>query len=102
MGERGLRTTLVRTKTVGKAKRLEQLPVFASIEGYFADPRWLEVGWELWQSEAVERDYFLMAPKPDRGGAIPKEVSYHIAAAMSRALLLELRLDLELRIDLPY
>ena len=91
---RGLSTVLVRTKTSGADKAVEALPFSIATGAYLRRPDWLQVGFDLWQRHAAgERDYFLTMPTGDLSGVVYKEAKYQEAAAMSRALLTQLRFD---------
>ena len=44
----GLHATLVRTKTSGSGKKIEELPVFISSDVFLVEPDWLVSGYDLW------------------------------------------------------
>ncbi len=91
----GLVFDLTRTKTTGCGKKVERRPSGVSCQAYLVVADWLEKGWTLWQDLApYERDYFLVAPRPDLQQTIARELKYGEAAGWSRALLRLLLLDL--------
>ena len=87
MDMKGLRGTLVRTKTTGAGKRREELLLFVSLDAYLLHREWLKTGFALWESCTSERDYLLGLPTPDLQGMREIEAKYADGAAMSRALL---------------
>ncbi len=91
----GLEFDLTRTKTTGCGKKVKRRPSGVSRKAYFVVADWLEQGWALWQDFAPsERDYFLVAPRPDLQQTVARELKYGVAAGWSRALLRFLLLDL--------
>ncbi len=91
----GLEFDLLRTKTTGCGKRVERRPSGVSRQAYLVIANWLECGWALWQELApYERDYFLVAPRPDLQQTVARELKYGEAAGWSRALLRLVLLDL--------
>ena len=83
---RGLEGTLVRTKTSGSGKSRETLPVFVSACCFFAAPRWLLTGWELWKCVDPSRDFFLVLPGHTLNDIRISEATYADSVAMTRAL----------------
>ncbi len=86
---------LTRTKTTGCGKKIERRPSGVSRQAFLVVENWLEKGWALWQDLApFDRDYFLVAPRPDLQQTVARELKYGEAAGWSRALLRLLLLDL--------
>ncbi len=82
---------LTRTKTTGADKGLQERFVSVSVKAYLTEPRWLEMGLELWAEHAgLERDYFLLA-RGIEGGVIHREVSYEEYVGTMRRVLAGLR-----------
>ncbi len=72
----GLNVVMMRTKTTGHDKAVQSKPGFVSWSAWIAEPNWLQVGWDLWCSQAPwERDYLLVVPTAD-GGCRPRELKY--------------------------
>ena len=88
--DKGLAGTLTRTKTTGRGKRVENLPLFVSCDAFLHDPAWLPTGFQIWQSFGADRDFFLPRPEPGGESVTRMELSYHLASGMSRALNREL------------
>ena len=86
----GLSGVLSRTKTTGKGKRVESLPLHVAEEAYLVRPEWLRTGFDLWEGFRTDRDFFLPSPSRDGEGFVDRELPYHLATAMSRALNWEL------------
>ena len=84
---KGLRGTLVRTKTTGAGKRRGELLLFVSVDAHLLHCEWLKVGFALWESCTSERDYLYGLPPLDLQGVREIEAKYADGAAMSRALL---------------
>jgi hypothetical protein len=87
LGTEGLVGKLARTKTSGRGKAKETLPLWVASAAAFSGEPWLSVGHELWANRAHPRDYFLMLPSPDLSDVVAAEARYTDACAMSRAVL---------------
>ncbi len=88
MDDTALRFTLDKTKTTGKDKRVQKRFVAVHKEAYLMEPRWLQVGVELWQQLAPqERTYLLETPSPSLDSCSHRQLRYHEAAAWSRRVL---------------
>ena len=56
----GRMTTILRTKTSGPSKRVQELPVCVSEHAFVSNPFWLKTGFDLFKKHApFERDYLL-------------------------------------------
>eukprot|EP00971_Amphidinium_carterae_P150374 2981513-Amphidinium_carterae.1 len=84
MDEHGLQFVLVRSKSTGPGKRLQQVPCFVSVHAWLHEPLWLQTGVVLWQQHAQERDYLLLTPSPDLSHVCPKELTYNEAVRLTR------------------
>jgi len=78
---------LSRTKTSGKDKKVEGLPLHVSSGAYLVHPTWLAIGFSLWAEAPQKRDFFLALPTSDRQGVRLIEATYADSMAMSRVLL---------------
>ncbi len=84
---------LTRTKTTGADKGLQERFVSVSVKAYLSEPRWIEVGLELWtEYVGMERDYFLLA-RGINGGVVHREVSYEEYVGTMRRVLAGLRVS---------
>ena len=92
-GPKGLQAKLERTKTSGPGKRVGWLPIFVSVDAYLVEPRWLEVGREIWASEGFNfsRDYLLPLPSEDLSSCRKVLADYADVTALMRQLFRELR-----------
>ena len=88
--EGNLRGELRKTKTTGADKKRGERAFVISQDCYLVHPRWLEVGFDIWKGFLSDRAHLLVMPSDDCEAASHKAVSYTDAAAMSRALNLEL------------
>jgi hypothetical protein len=86
MSAAGLAATLVRTKTSGAGKKVEELPMFVSSEAFLRQQTWLAVGFDLWGKVSLDRDFFLCLPTSDWMGARLLQAKYADGLAMSRGL----------------
>ncbi len=88
MDDAALRFTLDKTKTTGRDKRVQKRYVAVHREAYLMEPRWLQVGLELWRRLAPqERSYLLQTPSPSLEECAHRQLRYHEAAAWSRSVL---------------
>ena len=91
LGSQGLVAKLTRTKTTGSSKRVRVLPLFVSRSAYVWVKDWLEIGFNLWQAEGTDRDFFLLIPSQDGEGTRRHEATYSDAAGTSRRVNLDLQ-----------
>ena len=88
-----LATTLRKTKTSGRAKRIKELPVCVSEQAFFEDPRWLETGFDLLKGLAsFKRDYLLPRLRDGLAGFDKKMAGYGDAMVATSALLARLHI----------
>ena len=65
MASNGLTGKLARTKTTGGGKKVREMIVFVPSEAWIVEPRWLQVGFDLWVALAPwDRDHFSPDPSP--------------------------------------
>ena len=84
-----------KSKPSGPGKRILLLPFYVSKEAWVSYPKWLEVGWKIWNHMSMEaglltRDFMLPWPTMDRSGFARRMADYSTASAMSQALFGEL------------
>jgi len=91
--ESGLLLLIDRSKTSGPGKRMRWLPAYVAAGATITGLPWLQIGYELWQSEALSypRDYLLPLPTEDMVSVLKKPAGYSDSAALSRRLLGSLR-----------
>ena len=82
-----LDAVLTRTKTSGKDKKMEALPLHVLSEAYLDKKNWLAVGFGLWEKAKSDRDIVLVLPDATRQGTLNIEATYVDSMAMNRALL---------------
>eukprot|EP00439_Symbiodinium_sp_Y106_P000842 s905_g1.t1 len=77
--DRGLEATLLRTKTSGPGKPIKSLQFYVSKDCWIDEPRWLQIGWELWQALGKEAGLaeqgFLVASSGELAGIIDEKGS---------------------------
>ena len=85
---RGVVGKLERTKTSGKGKALQILPVFVSDQAYIETP-WLDAGLAIWLEAPFNfgRDYFLPLPDAKLQGVLRRRALYTDSAGVSVSLL---------------
>ena len=93
LSKTGLRSILGRSKTTGAGKRTGEIPCYVRLDASFSGHKWLEVGFKLFKeaSGTVERDFFLPVPTDDLEDFGTRMLDYSYAAALSRKVLLGLR-----------
>ena len=92
LGEGGLSGRLLQTKTSGAGKKVRELPLHVPRDCYLIEPRWLETGFELWESLGPHgRDFFLPRPREDMLSFSSNMAKPNDFAALNRAVLGELR-----------
>ncbi len=80
--------TLDKTKTTGQDKKVNKRYGVVHREAYVMEPRWLQVGLEVWRGLApAERSYLLETPTPTLDSCTHRQLRYHEAAAWSRNIL---------------
>ncbi len=80
--------TLDKTKTTGQDKKVSKRYAVVHREAYLMEPRWLQVGLEVWRDLAPhERSYLLETPTPALDGCTHRQLRYHEAAAWTRNVL---------------
>ena len=73
LGSRGLRGTLIRTKTTGPGKQVRETPIFISRKISLSGHDWLRCGYDLWQGFGhMARDYFIMCTDENMSAPIFK------------------------------
>ncbi len=83
----GYQFTLDRSKTTGPDKAVTLRHGIISMESYVRQPKWLEVGFNLWREQApFVRDFFLCRPNGE-GGCVPIEMQYVEYSGLMRYLL---------------
>ena len=87
MREGALQAILTRTKTSGKDKKIEALPLHVAAGAFLVDPSWLKTGFDLWSAAPQGRDFFLALPSEDRQSIRLIEATYADSMSMSRAIL---------------
>ena len=94
LGTKGLFALLRRSKTSGPGKRVKWLPIFVDRHASFTGKEWLEIGFSLWQQDgfSFERDYSVLRPSHDLGSCLQVCADYTALSAMSKTLLMSLRL----------
>ena len=92
--ENGLEGLIVRSKSTGPGRKVNELRIFVSREATITGSEWLATGFAIWQEESFSfrRDYFLPLPSRNLNGCVKAEARYTDAAALVRALLVELPL----------
>ena len=96
LSSRGLEAVLVRTKTTGPGKSVKRVKFYISKDAWIGIPEWLGVGWEIWdelslEASLTERDFLLPVPGSSLESLTRKVASYADAAALSKALLSNLK-----------
>ena len=93
-GPYGLKGVLMRTKTTGPGKQVKTVPIFVDRCCWIADPRWIDEGADLWDSDDFNfgRDYFVPVPTADYMSVQHKMADYSSFSAMGFALLADLLL----------
>ena len=89
-----------RSKTSGVGKKVEVMIFFIGADAWIVQENWLVTGWKIHRqmSEAsglLDRDYLVPKPTPYLNGFRKAMVKYSDALVMTRALLLELRVDIK-------
>ena len=87
-GSRGLHGVFDRAKTSGAGRRTRRLPFFVSRHAFLVEPRWLEVGFRLWQGPGFNfsRDYLLPLPDQDMNACALRMALYGDMATMAKSL----------------
>ena len=82
-----------RTKTSGPARKITALPLFVSVDAFFAEAHWLTTGLTLVTTGvfAFSRDYIIPMPSADLHGAVAQVPQYVDHATFSGALWTQLR-----------
>ena len=84
----GLVGRLIRTKTSGVGRRIRELPLFVPREAFLVEPRWAEVGFDMWRAILPEsRDFFLPRPAVGGEGFCTKVATAGDAATMAISLM---------------
>ena len=93
-GPYGPKVVLMRTKTTGPGKQVKTVPIFVDRCCWIADPRWIDEGADLWDSDDFNfgRDYFVPVPTADYMSVQHKMADYSSSSAMGFALLADLLL----------
>ncbi|CAE7764855.1 DNAJC17, partial [Symbiodinium necroappetens] len=96
LSSRGLEAVLARTKTTGPGKSVKRVKFYISKDAWIGIPGWLGVGWEIWdelsrEASLTERDFLLPVPGSSLESLTRKVASYADAAALSKALLSNLK-----------
>ena len=88
------------SKTSGVGKKVEVMVFFISTDAWIFQENWLVTGWKIHRqlsevSGLADRDYLVPKPTPCLNGFRKAMVKYGDALVMTRALLLELRVDIK-------
>lgn len=89
-----------RSKTSGVGKKVEVMVFFIGTDAWIFQEIWLVTGWKIHRqlsegSGLADRDYLVPKPTPCLNGFRKAMVKYGDALVMTRALLLELRVDIK-------
>lgn len=89
-----LRSILGRSKTTGPGKKTGEIPCYCRADASFSGSNWLKIGFGLFRSDrnVFARDYFLPKPTQDFQGFVSGMLDYAYCAALTRKLLLSLKL----------
>jgi len=91
MASNGLTGRLARTKTTGGGKKVREVIVFVPSEAWVVEPRWLQVGFDLWVALAPwDRDHFFPRPLPDMAGFEKRHAGVADLSAMNSSALAHL------------
>ena len=85
LSSRGLRGTLIQTKTTGPGKKVNETPIYLARRISFAGTDWLKIGLNLWDSfEMKSRDYFVFAAKKTMEEPVMKYAAVEVVAQYVR------------------
>ena len=91
LGSRGLRGTLVRTKTTGPGKQVKETPIYVSRRISLTGNDWLRCGFDLWEGFGHKnRDYFVMCTDETMSRAVPKYATAEKVALYVRQVFINL------------
>ena len=86
IGPGGLRGQLSRSKTSGPNKKIHSMCIVISNEAWLFDPKWLQIGFDIWKRLHFKRDYLLPCATKDLSGVRRTMATYADMAAYGLAL----------------